>query len=302
MQDRNYYKVRRGMVFYYNINNGIDKYRVPPVKVLGKDRCDYRQYGDRPFVVISSDETCLANHTVCVCPMGSVQPNGRQFPYRTYFNYGPEIAEVMCEQVYTVNVSELVRYDSLLSEDIMREIDEKVAMNLGLSKPRISTDRASLKEIENIIQTIIQNQVDSLTKNNTPLDNVDIDDAVLRIGEGLTDLLGMKVDEIKNETEVDYKPRNKTYNKNRSNNRMSRSSGRSGGRNLDEVYQRKCDPTIEPIEKSKGRIQWTEPLIIEFMHDYETYDYNTLMRKYGVDSKAHLQQMKSRLLKKLDKE
>jgi mRNA-degrading endonuclease toxin of MazEF toxin-antitoxin module len=286
------------MVFFYNINKNIDKYHVPPVNVLGKDRCDYREYGDRPFVVISSDETCLANHTVCIVPLSSVGKDQKHYGHRVYFNYGSETAEVICEQIYTVNTSELIRFDSFLSEGIMDEIDEKVAMNLGFDKPRISTDRASITQIESIIANIIQKEVDKV-KSETFNESVDIDNTILKIGEGLSDLFDTKVQEIKEKEEKkEVKERRQTYNKNRSytNHRSYK------GRNLDEVFQRKCDPTIDPISKSNGRIKWTKSLIIEFMHDYETYDYNTLMRKYGCDSKVHLQQMKSRLARKLDKE
>ena len=62
----------------------------------------------------------------------------------------------------------------------------------------------------------------------------------------------------------------------------------------------KSVPNIEIARVHDSMNPWTQEEIVEFMHDYTEYDYNTLMRKYRCDSKVHLQQLKSRLLRKLE--
>lgn len=336
MKERSYSKVKRGMVFYYNIDPSVDKKNVPPINVLGRQRYDNREYGWRPFVVISSDEVCQLNRTVCITPMRSTSDKDiQQLENRVYFNYGSELAEVLCEHIYTVNTSELTRYDSFLNECVMSEIDKKIAMNLSIPYERVFRDRASLKDIENIILAIVQKRVDEVRKEQVTAakaSGVDIDDAVLRIGDELSNLFDVKLEELKNQisSEPDrntvrideknyskpelprYKPSSKEFpellsgtpgNKReeliKNLRERKKSKYKNIGRDLDEVYQRKSVPNIESIRKHDRSTPWTENEIIEFLHDWDEYDWKTLMKKYRCDEKKQLHQLRARLLRKL---
>ena len=255
----------------------------------------------------------------------------QQLENRVYFNYGSELAEVLCEHIYTVNTSELTRYDSFLNECVMSEIDKKIAMNLSIPYERVFRDRASLKDIENIILAIVQKRVDEVRKEQVTAakaSGVDIDDAVLRIGDELSNLFDVKLEELKNQisSEPDrntvrideknyskpelphYKPSSKEFPEllsgtpgNKREEFTKGASKRKGyGRDLDTQYQRKSVPNIERARKHDRQTPWTEPEIIEFMHDWEEYDWDTMLRKYNCTERKQLHQLRARLLKKID--
>ena len=48
--------VRRGMVFWYNIDPSVDKHNVPKIQKYGESYTDRILYGHRPWLVVSSDD------------------------------------------------------------------------------------------------------------------------------------------------------------------------------------------------------------------------------------------------------
>lgn len=343
-KERGYSRLRRGMVFTYNINPDVDKRNVPPIIIRGgKERKDFKEYGERYFVIVSSDDVCQEFKTVCIVPLTTYREKEgiQKSDNHVYFNYLGEVAEVLCEHVYTVNATELELYSTTLNDCVMSEIDKKLAMNLSIPYEKVFRDRASLKDIENIILAIVQKRVDEVRAEQitaAKAQGVDIDDAVLRISDTLSNLFDVKIDELKKQVSADPDPNTLNIDKNyysKPGHYMQSSmvfpeleeASKSQGNKREESYQQtkkssskysrkkngnarrapygikeggKSVPNIEIARVHDSMNPWTQEEIVEFMHDYTEYDYNTLMRKYRCDSKVHLQQLKSRLLRKLE--
>lgn len=344
-KERGYSRLRRGMVFTYNINPDVDKRNVPPITIRGgKERKDFKEYGERYFVIVSSDDVCQEFKTVCIVPFTTYREKEgiQKSDNHVYFNYLGEVAEVLCEHIYTVNATELELYSTTLNDCVMSEIDKKLAMNLSIPYEKVFRDRASLKDIENIILAIVQKRVDEVRAEQitaAKAQGVDIDDAVLRISDTLSNLFDVKIDELKKQVSADPDPNTLNIDKNyysKPDQYMQSSmvfpeleeASKSQGNKREESYQQpkssntkkrsysgkkptkrkytydscgnKSIPNIEQVRVHNFSNPWTQEEIVEFMHDYTEYDYNTLMRKYRCDSKVHLQQLKSRLLRKLE--
>ena len=154
----NFSKLRRGMVFWYDPNPEIDKNNVPAKIVDGHSIKDYTMYGDRPYVVVSSDEVCRMGRIVQVCPIGTKSKDKEDFVYDVTYNSfsNTGLSVIRCEQVRTVNSEELYKYECMLDDDVMDQVAEKLKLLLGIAdtvdvveSPVIS---ASIEEIEDLME------------------------------------------------------------------------------------------------------------------------------------------------------
>ena len=68
-------RVKRGMVFWYSLNNGVDKNSSPTIELEGKKYIDSLEYGNRPWLVVSCDEINRKNRLCTVVPLSSSLSN-----------------------------------------------------------------------------------------------------------------------------------------------------------------------------------------------------------------------------------
>lgn len=135
----NDYKIRRGMVFWYDLDDNIDKNNVPPLIVKGKNnQCDqykdYRQYGMRHWLVVSNDLGNKSAPTCNIVPMTS-SSNKSQLPTHVQFSYNNEQLAILCEQPMTVNSISLQQYAFKLPHDIMAQVTRALAIQNSIIPP-----------------------------------------------------------------------------------------------------------------------------------------------------------------------
>ena len=138
----NTYRVKRGMVFWYNLDERIDKNSHPTILVDGKEYPDHRQYGTRHWLVISNDDGNASSPTCNAVPItGSTSK--ANIPSHATVTFRGRKFEVICEQMTTVNIVSLKEYAYTLSEQDMRNVDRALAVQCAL------TSRLNSTEIEN---------------------------------------------------------------------------------------------------------------------------------------------------------
>lgn len=132
MVNDNYIRVKKGMVFWYDINPAQNKLKSPKVLVRNSEFTDFAEYGNRPWVVISGDNF-NANNTYCsIIPLstGTRQISDSELKI-DFFN---KPTTVICSQIRFVNGVELKDWMGMLNDDVMKQIDEKMANYLGIDK------------------------------------------------------------------------------------------------------------------------------------------------------------------------
>lgn len=161
----NFSRLRRGMVFWYDPDPDTDKSNVPPKEVDGHIIKDYIMYGERPFVVVSSDEACRLSPVVQVCPIGSKVKENSQYDviYNSFNDSGQSV--IKCDQIKTINSSELYKYECMLDDIVMDEVTLKLRMLLGITDTETEVElpvvAMSAEEVEELIDSkLAANQVD----------------------------------------------------------------------------------------------------------------------------------------------
>lgn len=135
----NTYRVKRGMVFWYNLDERIDKNSNPTVLVDGKEYPDHRQYGMRHWLVISNDGGNSSSPTCNVVPITGVTSKASIPAHATVTFHGRKF-EVLCEQIMTVNIVSLQKYAYTLSDYNMRNVDKAIAVQCALTPVRNSSE------------------------------------------------------------------------------------------------------------------------------------------------------------------
>ena len=160
----NTYRVKRGMVFWYNLDERIDKNSSPTVLVDGKEYPDHRQYGMRHWLVISNDEGNTSSPTCNAVPItGSTSK--ANIPSHATVTFRGRKFEVICEQMTTVNIVSLKEYAYTLSEQDMRNVDRALAVQCALTLGQNSTEiEKRLLQMEQRMEKMLGLYESSLTK------------------------------------------------------------------------------------------------------------------------------------------
>lgn len=189
-ESANFSKLRRGMVFWYDPNPAIDKENVPPKVVNDRPVKDFTMYGERPYVVVSSDEVCRQARVVQVCPIGTKDKDKDVFPYDVVYNSNSKTGQsaIRCEQIRTVNSDELSSYECMLDDEIMDQVAEKLRLLLGISENEIEIESPviamSAEEVEDLIDA-------KMLESRNETTNM-IDAAVARILNGVSSVLNAR--------------------------------------------------------------------------------------------------------------
>lgn len=183
MTTKDYIKVKRGMVFTYNINPNVDKKDV--------SNNDHLQYGNRDFLVVSNDTNNSYSPTCNIVPI-TTSSTKQDIPTHVEFMYRNRKLIILCEHVYTINIEDLYKYNYTVSDEVMNRVNKALAVQFNLNvSAKEANIRMSLDKIESIIQGIISQKVEEATKDMRAND-IDIEDAVLRLGDSLMTLLSEK--------------------------------------------------------------------------------------------------------------
>jgi mRNA-degrading endonuclease toxin of MazEF toxin-antitoxin module len=186
---RKYLRVMRGMVFEYDADPDVDKFS-PKVTVGDKTYRDHVQYGKRDWLVVSNNINNGMSKTCNIVPITSSDTKA-DIPTHVCFKYQGMDLTVLCEQPKTVNICELVKYRYFLQEELMEQVDDALRIQFDIPVKYKYSDGIdnALGSIEDIIENIIREKVEQF-RPAKKADEIDIEDAILRIGTGLEELLG----------------------------------------------------------------------------------------------------------------
>lgn len=299
---RDYMKVKRGMVFSYNINPEVDKFNVPKIVLNnGKEIDDSRQYGYRDFLVISNDTNNSFSPTCNIIPI-TTSTTKSDIPTHVKFNYFGKELTVLCEQIYTIHVQELYKYEYTLSDEILSKVEDALAVQLNMNRSRYDAGiNASLDQIESIIQGIINKKVEEANRNRKA-NAIDVEDAVLRLGEGLMTLLGddntptkknnIKVEEaplttnLKVEDTIVSTPITIAHSDSNKNNTVIKPAAIKSSKpqsQVDKFYNRYPNLNKDKPQSSDKptRRKWTKESMQEFMDDANRFSPTDMVKKYN---------------------
>lgn len=275
MNKVNYQKVKRGMVFYYNVFDAVERNSLPQAQVRSLKRVRSNDdYGSRPFLVVSSNEICSRNKQIQVVPLFGMKSNQSEYSNRVYFEFKHTKTEIACDQIYTIFANDIKDYDTTLSDELMSAVDKQIAANLDIDYSALKSN-ASMKEIEAIISQIVKQQVEAeKAKQEAQKDNVSVDDVVLEIGQGLMDLFDAD------------------------------SKSKSNSAELSKHIQETAAPINDEkesnviIRKPNERFSWNTQNMKTFLEDCRRYDVDTMVKRYSC-SKSSLATWKCKFKKKL---
>lgn len=135
----NTYRIKRGVVFWCNLDERINKNSNPTVLVDKKEYPDHRQYGMRHWLVVSNDMGNLSSPTCTVVPITGATSK-TSIPAHATVTFRGRKFDVLCEQIMTVNIVSLKEYAYTLSEHDMRNVDKALAVQCALTSVQNSSE------------------------------------------------------------------------------------------------------------------------------------------------------------------
>lgn len=281
MCKQTYGQVKKGMVFWYNCDENIDKYNVPKKVVHDREILDRVFYGLRPWLVVSSDEYSINSNLVQVVPIHS-NPRIKDNPNHVYTKIGNkcELSVIVCDQVRTVNSLELTDYYCALSDEVVEEVDEKLSIILGINRKKKEEEVVTFDMVEGVVLSVVKKLMDSIKNEKLVVDNTIIKH--LPLIENKNEF------EIKNNTTIE-----ENNNENQEVNQTNVKIKFKGKKHLDHVR------VVRGY--TERRHNWTKSEIEIFLSDCEEYSVGVLMKKYGCLDRKSLSQLKYYLSKKYEK-
>lgn len=314
--------IRRGMVFQYDLNPSVDKRSTPTFRCKNQEFHDHLQYGKRDWLVVSCDKANDSSPTCTVVPISGSQTKS-SIPSHVTFTHGRLLLTILCEQIQTINIPELTEFRYILKDFIMDKVDEALMVHLGIEKKNRYLDDPSTKDalsrVEDIISGIISKRVEAAIAEieqvqKQKLPDCDITDAVLRIGQGLEDLLGNNLPKVPEEKSLEVVPETpkaevventvesvettpkaieipKQDKPSESTSRKSESS-------------ESISPVLKGATKSgeqRKRRKWDVPSMTQFLEDMDNLPPTDVLKRWGFKDMKSLYQTKYSVRAKMDK-
>lgn len=265
---RTYYKVKRGMVFWYE-----------PPKHLVKTSM---QQGRRPWVVVSNDEGNISAPTCNIAPLTAEDKTDIPVHVKTYL-FGIENI-VLCEQITTVDQSVLKEYYCSLTDDTMKKVEEAIAIQYSISPivKYMDFNMSNLvTKLEGMIEGIIR---DKVQKQSQVVAYDDLEDSALRLGQLIEDLMGTSIKaEAPNKQptpapKLTPKPIQKSPT-------VSPASAKEVEKAVVKEEPKKPQQVpqqnIASQQKGRQKQKWTVESRCEFLRDCDTMSPEDVKEKYG---------------------
>ena len=311
---RNYYKVRRGFVFWYCLDKNVDKYRNPTISVGGKEYPDNRQHGKRMWLVTSCDACNVSSPVVTIVPI-TTQSSKTPLPTHVSFTFEGTALTILCEQPMSINKIELRDFACMLDDDVMKKVDKAIKVHYNLKDECMYADGEvgkALSRIEEVIDNIVREKISSTYSAR----QVDVDDYVLRVAEGLESLIGTKEKNGENisskESVINNVPKDSKV-ESEDTEKVTVSSGTSPKKSTKTItsemsaiekfnsrYPGVCsnDNTFKQGKRRRGK-SWSDERMKEFLSDCESMSTTQIMHKYGISSPKTVYQYKYSFKNKL---
>lgn len=324
----NTYKVKRGMVFWYNLDERIDKNAAPAIIANGKECPDHRQYGMRHWLIISNNMGNSSSPTCNAVPITGAYGKAN-IPTHVPVSFRGRKFEVLCEQVMTVNIVSLREYAYTLSDADMKNVDKALMIQFDLSQaqsgavdgaePMLLETKQHMEQLMNQFENKIKSLMDGYEK---------------RLSDLLKSIESKPQAPVQDAIEPKQAGEKKTFQHPTHNNgtKSSKSTGprvpmnkhlsqieKFNARYPDAVPKGKmdCKETGESQKKetagqpnvtsantelpmSNKKRKWTKEMMEEYLHDTDTLSPMQTVEKWGMKDIRSVYSMKYYLQNRLD--
>lgn len=282
-------RIKKGMVFWCDFNEDIDKYNVPDLENdRGYSVKDRVLYGRRPWLVVSDNDN---NKTDTLCTVVPFSRSGDPtLPYHIPVKgYGAD--SVICvEQVKTVNSRMLTEYYFSVNEHIMGKVENTLIKYLGLPVQNLWQGigiKDALDRVEALIGGIIDRE-----KEKRSFSEDDVEYLVrgvlnkLQELDNVKDTQHMDIDLSNKRVQDFYQKYPQVYQKDLSNGTISGSS----------------EEPVKVVVRDGKKINWTSDKCREFLNDCDTMGFDELSVKWNLKTKKAFWQRKNYVKKFLSRE
>lgn len=284
---RNYSRVQRGMVFWFNPDK-VYKEQMEFEGFKGKRYKTSIQHGNRPWLVVSNNEGNNSARTCNVVPITTEQGK-TEIPVHVRFEFEGIPQLILVEQPRTVDIAALGEYMCTVSDEVLEQVEKAQAIQFAI-RPSVTYLDITLDKVtthlKNLVayilqekQMLIERQEELITNGGGAVPMSNIEDAALQLGEMIEDLVGVSKPEKPAEV---FKPQPAHGSQiEKFNQRLAKSQ------QIKQQEQPKTQPTAvgeEITTQKRKRNSWTEESRRAYLADCDKMTPQEVMTKYGFKS------------------
>ena len=284
---RNYSRVQRGMVFWFNPDK-VYKGQMEFEGFKGKRYKTSIQHGNRPWLVVSNNEGNNSARTCNVVPITTEQGK-TEIPVHVRFEFEGIPQLILVEQPRTVDIAALGEYMCTVSDEVLEQVEKAQAIQFAI-RPSVTYLDITLDKVtthlKNLVayilqekQVLIERQEELITNGGGAVPMSNIEDAALQLGEMIEDLVGVSKPEKPAEV---FKPQPAHGSQiEKFNQRLAKSQ------QIKQQEQPKTQPTAvgeEITTQKRKRNSWTEESRRAYLADCDKMTPQEVMTKYGFKS------------------
>lgn len=284
---RNYSRVQRGMVFWFNPDK-VYKEQMEFEGFKGKRYKTSIQHGNRPWLVVSNNEGNNSARTCNVVPITTEQGK-TEIPVHVRFEFEGIPQLILVEQPRTVDIAALGEYMCTVSDEVLEQVEKAQAIQFAI-RPSVTYLDITLDKVtthlKNLVayilqekQVLIERQESLITNGGGAVPMSNIEDAALQLGEMIEDLVGVSKPEKPAEVPKPQPAHGSQIEK--FNQRLAKSQ------QIKQQEQPKTQPTAvgeEITTQKRKRNSWTEESRRAYLADCDKMTPQEVMTKYGFKS------------------
>lgn len=284
---RNYSRVQRGMVFWFNPDK-VYKEQMEFEGFKGKRYKTSIQHGNRPWLVVSNNEGNNSARTCNVVPITTEQGK-TEIPVHVRFEFEGIPQLILVEQPRTVDIAALGEYMCTVSDEVLEQVEKAQAIQFAI-RPSVTYLDITLDKVtthlKNLVayilqekQVLIERQEELITNGEGAVPMSNIEDAALQLGEMIEDLVGVSKPEKPAEVSKPQPAHGSQIEK--FNQRLAKSQ------QIKQQEQPKTQPTAvgeEITTQKRKRNSWTEESRRAYLADCDKMTPQEVMTKYGFKS------------------
>ena len=284
---RNYSRVQRGMVFWFNPDK-VYKEQMEFEGFKGKRYKTSIQHGNRPWLVVSNNEGNNSARTCNVVPITTEQGK-TEIPVHVRFEFEGIPQLILVEQPRTVDIAALGEYMCTVSDEVLEQVEKAQAIQFAI-RPSVTYLDITLDKVtthlKNLVayilqekQVLIERQESLITNGGGAVPMSNIEDAALQLGEMIEDLVGVSKPEKPTEVSKPQPAHGSQIEK--FNQRLAKSQ------QIKQQEQPKTQPTAvgeEITTQKRKRNSWTEESRRAYLADCDKMTPQEVMTKYGFKS------------------
>lgn len=293
MMEYDYLKVKKGMVFWYN---NFDSEKKENVFIKSTSAIDYRIHGTRPWLVIS--DTNIMSKKVSAIPLSSSPCSIRELDVEISASND---SHIHCDEIQTINVSQLKDYVFTLSNSVMKKVEDKILQYLGIKHecPNIeNTDE--FKQLEIVISSLVKSKIE---QERQQIEQKNTEKSINAVIKGIQNTFN---EEFKTPLEDIVIVESPVKEQEQEEHKESAKTNNVETKNIKEIEGAKVKTPIEERRKrNKGtgsvhshHIRWDKEKMEEFLHDTETLETDEIITKWGMRDNKNILKTKEYLRKK----